>query len=313
MWMAASARWWAASPNRRRPAEAPVSRLNPRDPGRRRWLLAGLGWWAAGDVLAAEPPVLMLAHTFRPDTPLAGFFVSEKLDGVRARWDGQRLLNRGGEVIAAPAWFTAGWPEQSLDGELWMGRGRFEDTVSTVRSLQTDRAGWPGVHFMVFDAPDHPGPFRDRLEALRERVARIAQPWVQAVPQEPATTHAALMQRLHRTVNAGGEGLMLHHGDAHYRAARSDQLLKLKLHDDAEARVVAHLPGQGRHAGRLGALLVETPEGRRFRLGSGFTDAQRESPPPVGSWVTYRYRGWHDSGLPRFATFWRERAAGPGS
>ena len=154
--MAASARWWAASPNRRRPAEAPVSRLNPRDPGRRRWLLAGLGWWAAGGVLAAEPPALMLAHTFRPDTPLAGFFVSEKLDGVRARWDGQRLLTRGGEVIAAPAWFTAGWPEQSLDGELWMGRGRFEDTVSTVRSLQTDRAGWQGVHFMVFDAPDPP-------------------------------------------------------------------------------------------------------------------------------------------------------------
>jgi DNA ligase-1 len=101
---------------------------------------------------------------------------------------------------------------------------------------------------------------------------------------------------------------MLHRADAPYRGQRSDDLLKVKLHDDAEARVVAHVPGQGKHAGRLGALLVETPQGQRFRLGTGFTDAQRDQPPPVGATVTYRYRGLNESGVPRFASFVRVRA-----
>mgnify|MGYP002682405782 CR=1 FL=1 len=114
---------------------------------------------------------------------------------------------------------------------------------------------------------------------------------------------AALQALLHRTVRAGGEGLMLHRGASLYRAGRSDDLIKVKTHEDTEARVVAHLPGKGRHAGRLGALLVETPSGQRFRLGAGFSDADRERPPPVGSWVTYRFRGTHDGGLPRFASF----------
>jgi len=75
--------------------------------------------------------------------------------------------------------------------------------------------------------------------------------------------------------------------------------------DDDDARVLAHLPGKGRHAGRMGALLVETPRGVRFRLGTGFTDRQRDNPPAVGQWVTYRYRGLTEAGVPRFASFLR--------
>ncbi|MGJ4749160.1 hypothetical protein ACQV5M_22540, partial [Leptospira sp. SA-E8] len=77
---------------------------------------------------------------------------------------------------------------------------------------------------------------------------------------------------------------------------------------DAEARVLAHLPGQGRHQGRLGALLVQASDGRRFQLGSGLSDALRAAPPPVGTWITYRYRGLTAKGLPRFASFLRVRA-----
>ena len=172
-----------------------------------------------------------------------------------------------------------------------------------------DDAAWRRLRYMVFDLPAHPGTFDERLPALRAAVAALDQPWVVAVPQQRVASAARLQALLREVVAGGGEGLMLHRGGSHYRARRDDALRKLKPHDDAEARVIAHLPGRGRHAGRLGALWVQTPEGRRFALGSGFTDAQRADPPPVGSWVTYRHRGVHPgSGLPRFASFLRVRA-----
>ncbi len=256
---------------------------------------------------AADAPALLLAQVYRPGLPLQHYWVSEKYDGVRGYWDGRRLRTRGGETIAAPAWFIAGWPATPLDGELWAGRGRFGHAQSTVRQQQPDELAWRKMRFMVFDLPGDPGTFDERLPALQALVERLGQPWVQAVPQQRVATDAALQALLARTVRAGGEGLMLHRGASLYRAGRSDDLLKLKTHEDAEARVVAHLPGKGRHAGRVGALLVEMPSGQRFRLGAGLSDADREHPPPVGSWITYRYRGLHAGGLPRFASYLRVR------
>ncbi|MCW5655734.1 MAG: DNA ligase [Hydrogenophaga sp.] len=260
---------------------------------------------------AASAPALMLAEVYRPGVPLDAYWVSEKYDGVRAYWNGRQLITRGGEVVAAPAWFTARWPATPMDGELWAGRGRFEMALSTVRRQAPDEEAWRRVRYMVFDLPSHAGPFTERIAAYHGLVQQIDEPWVQAVPQERVISHAALMARLDRVVRDGGEGLMLHRADAPYRALRSDDLLKVKTHDDAEARVIAHLPGKGRHEGRLGALLVETPQGVRFRLGTGLSDAQRDNPPPIGTWVTYRYRGVNASGVPRFASFLRQQPDGP--
>lgn len=263
-------------------------------------LLALWGW-------AAEPPAVMQAKAYRPDIDLQAYWVSEKLDGVRGRWDGRQLLTRGGHVVVAPAWFTAGWPEQPLDGELWAGRGRFETTVSTVRQQVPDDRAWQAIRFMVFDVPAHPGPFGQRTSAAAALVAQTRSPWLQWVPQERGSTHAALMAQLDKITRDGGEGLMLHRDDALYAAGRSDALLKVKTHEDAEAQVFGYEPGRGRHKGRVGALWVRHADGRRFKLGSGLSDALREQPPAIGSWVTYRFRGLHDSGLPRFATFVRVR------
>lgn len=254
-----------------------------------------------------EPPALMRANVYRPGIDLSAYWLSEKYDGVRALWDGQRLITRGGQPIVAPAWFTAGWPPEPMDGELWVGRGRFEATVSTVRQQEPDDAAWRRVRFMVFDLPTHPGVFTERLHAYQALTAGLGQPWVVAVPQERVADHASLLRRLDQVVREGGEGLMLHRGDTPYRAERNDDLLKVKTHEDAEARVTGYEAGRGKHVGLMGALVVETHDGTRFRLGSGFTDAQRRQPPPVGSWITYRFRGQHDSGLPRFATFVRVR------
>ena len=257
----------------------------------------------------AEAPALLLAGRYRPGIDLRDWWVSEKYDGVRAHWDGRQLRTRGGERIAAPVWFTAGWPALPMDGELWAGRGRFEHAQSAAAREQPDDAQWRALRYMVFDLPAHPGSFDERLAALRAAVSALDHTWVQAVPQRKVAGDAELQALLREVVRGGGEGLMLHRGASLYRAGRGEDLLKLKTHDDAEARVIAHVPGKGKHAGRLGALMVETPEGRRFALGTGFTDAQRADPPPVGSWVTYRFRGLHEgSGLPRFASFLRVRS-----
>ena len=269
--------------------------------------LLAIAAFPALPALAADAPALLLAQVYRPGLPLQDYWVSEKYDGVRGFWDGRTLRTRGGETVRAPAWFTAGWPEVPMDGELWAGRGRFSHAQSTTRQQQPGDVAWRQIRFMVFDLPGDKGTFDQRLPALSALVESLGQPWVQAVPQRRVANDAALQALLHRTVRAGGEGLMLHRGASLYRAGRSDDLIKVKTHEDTEARVVAHLPGKGRHAGRLGALLVETPSGQRFRLGAGFSDADRERPPPVGSWVTYRFRGTHDGGLPRFASFVRKR------
>jgi DNA ligase-1 len=255
----------------------------------------------------ATAPALMLAAAYHPGLDLAAYWVSEKYDGVRAYWDGQRLLSRGGEVLQAPEWFTAGWPAEPMDGELWAGRGRFEEVTSTVRRQVPDGDAWRRIRFMVFDLPSHPGRFDERLIAYQDLLHRMNRPWVVAVPQNKVLSHAALGARLQAMVKAGGEGLMLHRGDAPYRALRSDDLIKLKTHDDAEAQVLGFEAGKGKYAGMVGALLVQTPQGQRFKLGSGLSDVLRRNPPPLGAWVTYRYRGLNDSGVPRFATFVRVR------
>jgi DNA ligase-1 len=256
---------------------------------------------AANDI----PPPLMLANIYRPGVHLAEYWVSEKMDGARGYWDGEKLLTRGGQQIITPAWFTANWPKVPLDGELWAGRGQFNHAVATVRRQTPDDAAWRKMRFMVFDLPAHSGTFDQRLTALQSLIAKLALSWVQAVKQVKVSDHAALQSMLELTVKQGGEGLMLHRGASFYRAQRNDDLLKVKTHEDAEAKVIAHLPGKGKYQGMLGALLVETPDGLRFKLGSGFTDAQRRQPPALGSLVTYRFRGLNPGGIPRFASFMR--------
>ena len=273
--------------------------------------LAALLLIPAAHAATAAPP-LMLANSYHPGVPLADYWVSEKYDGVRGYWDGTQLMTRGGEPVAAPAWFTAGWPAEPMDGELWAGRGQFSKAVSTVRQKMPDDAAWRTIHFMVFDLPAQGGTFTERIPHLEKRVGEINQPWVKAVVQLKLADDASLQRLLLKTVKGGGEGLMLHRGASLYKGLRSDDLLKVKTHEDTEARVVAHVPGQGKYAGQLGALLVEMPAvngkpAQRFKLGTGFSDADRARPPAVGSLVTYRFRGLNDSGIPRFASFMRVR------
>lgn len=276
-------------------------------PPRRALLITFGAWLLAPRTAQAEARPLMLANIYRPELPLADYWVSEKYDGVRAYWDGTQLWTRQGHRIQAPAWFTASWPTQPLDGELWAGRGRFTAASSAVARDTPDDAAWRQLRYMVFDLPAHPGRFDQRLPDLQHLLAEHKAPWLQAVPQHKVAHEAALQALLRNTVRQGGEGLMLHRGGSLYRGERNDDLLKLKQHLDAEATVVGHVPGKGKYQGMLGALQVQTPEGLRFRLGSCLRDADRASPPAIGTRVTYRYLGLHPDGAPRFASFVRVR------
>ncbi|NCS65868.1 MAG: DNA ligase [Hydrogenophilales bacterium CG03_land_8_20_14_0_80_62_28] len=256
---------------------------------------------------AEAAPALVLAEVYRNAIDPAGYWVSEKLDGVRAYWDGRKLYFRSGHPVPAPAWFTRDFPTTPLDGELWLGRNTFERLSGIVRKAEPVDAEWRQVRYMLFELPGAEGTFTTRKDRLAQWAEHAGIPWLQAVEQFRVADQKTLLAKLDSVVAAGGEGLMLHRADAPYTAGRSDDLVKLKPYLDREAKVVAHLPGAGRNTGRLGALLVADDNGRSFRVGTGFSDAQREAPPPVGSTITYRYRGLTAKGLPRFPVFLRLR------
>jgi len=256
---------------------------------------------------AEAAPALVLAEVYRNAIDPAGYWVSEKLDGVRAYWDGRKLYFRSGHPVPAPAWFTRDFPTTPLDGELWLGRNTFERLSGIVRKTEPVDAEWRQVRYMLFELPGAEGTFTTRKDRLAQWAEHAGIPWLQAVEQFRVADQKTLLAKLDSVVAAGGEGLMLHRADAPYTAGRSDDLVKLKPYLDREAKVVAHLPGAGRNTGRLGALLVADDNGRSFRVGTGFSDAQREAPPPVGSTITYRYRGLTAKGLPRFPVFLRLR------
>jgi DNA ligase 1 len=253
------------------------------------------------------PPTLMPLHARNAPANLSpqGYLISEKLDGVRALWDGTQLRFRSGGLIPAPSWFTAKLPATPLDGELWMGRGQFDALSGAVRQQQPDDALWRSIRYMVFDQPAGTASFSERLAELRQAVASAAWPQLVAVEHFTLDNSAQLAAKLTEVVAAGGEGLVLHHAQSRLANPHNDQLYKLKPLYDAEATVVGHTAGHGKYQGMLGALEVQTDDGQRFKIGTGLSDAQRQSPPAIGSRVTYSYQGLTPSGKPRFARFVR--------
>jgi DNA ligase-1 len=252
-------------------------------------------------------PRALLANVANINIDPAPYLVSEKYDGVRALWDGKALRSRAGNVIAAPGWFIARLPARPLDGELWMARGQFEKLSGAVRKTAPQDDEWRQIKYLVFELPDAPGTFAQRYEQIRRIVARANFPQLVAVEQFRLPDNAALRRKLEEIVRAGGEGLMLHRADAPYVTGRNDALLKLKPLEDAEATVIGYVPGKGKYTGKMGALQVETADGKRFNIGTGFTDAVRANPPAIGTVITFTYRGLTKNGLPRFASYLRVR------
>lgn len=241
-----------------------------------------------------------------------GWWMSEKLDGVRAYWDGKDFVSRQGNVFNAPAWFKAIMPSHPLDGELWMGRKMFQKTISVVKTTTPDER-WRDVKYVVFDAPHMNEAFETRLMCVEEAtlVPQIL-PAVKRSPhlvfheQIPCRGEEHLIQELERLTALGAEGIMLRQPGSAYVKGRSSTLLKVKSFKDAEATVVGHEPGKKQHKGKCGGLVLQMPDGKTFNVNAG-AEAVRLNPPPVGTRVTYRYTELTDGGIPKCASFVRVR------
>ncbi len=248
----------------------------------------------------------MLPEVYTERVDVSGWLMSEKLDGVRGYWDGSRLVSKNGNIFYPPAEFVRDLPPFPVEGELWGGRGTFEQTVAIVKK-ETPHNGWLQLKLAIFDVPEAPGSFTQRIAKAKQWFTAHPSSYAFVIPQITVGNPAELQQYLTEIEKLGGEGLIVRKPDALYAAGRSTEILKVKNYQDAEATVIAHLPGAGRNTGRLGALLVKLDDGRQCRIGGGFSDAERESPPPIGAVITFKFYGKYQSGLPKFPSFLRVR------
>lgn len=256
----------------------------------------------APSVAKLGAPPLLLAHAWEDAVDLTGWWMSEKLDGVRAYWTGDRFLSRLGNEYLAPAWFTAGLPSTPLDGELWAGRKLFQKTVSIARR-QDQGHGWKELQYVVFDAPSHLGLFEARLDAAKQAIEAANNPLLKFHPHQRCTGTAHLQHELARVEALGGEGLMMRRPGSKYEIGRSSTLLKVKTFKDAEARVLGQVEGEGKFLGMMGALELELADGTRFSVGTGFSDDERRKGFPPGTLITFRYQELSKDGVPRFPSY----------
>ena len=254
---------------------------------------------ATGESASAPGAPVLLAMPWDGRLNPEGWWLSEKLDGVRAYWDGKHLLSRLGNIYHAPDWFLKGLPATPLDGELFLARKSFQKTIAIVRR-QDKSDHWRNIRYIVFDAPTHGGTFEERLDSLKTLPPH---PYAQLHPHVRCTGKTHLQEELARVEALGAEGLMLRQPQSLYAIGRSSTLLKVKSFKDDEAVVIAYVAGAGRHKGRMGALQVRLPDGTEFSIGTGFSDKDREAPPAIGSTVVFRYQELSDGGVPRFPSF----------
>jgi DNA ligase-1 len=248
----------------------------------------------------------MLAHTWNEKMDIKNWWMSEKLDGVRGYWTGTQLISRAGNRFHPPKWFTQNFPSFPLDGELWMGRNQFSAIVSIVKTKDADKE-WKKIQYMIFDAPQVSENFEKRLAFAKKWFKNHPNPHVEIIQQEICRNQDHLKRKLKEIESKGGEGLILRKPGSPYITGRSYDLLKVKSFDDDEATVIQHFKGKGRNADRMGSILVEMKNGIRFKIGTGFTDEERNNPPPVGTIIRFKYYGITKSGVPKFASFLRVR------
>lgn len=259
--------------------------------------------FAASFISAAFGADLLLAQEYK-NQDIAGWAMSEKLNGVRAYWDGRQLVSRQGYAFTPPKGFTAGFPPFPMDGELYSGRGRFEQISATVRSAS---GNWDDIRLHVFDVPQAQGNLYQRLETASKWLKSHPSARFTVIPQIKVRDKQHALDFLKQVEALGGEGVMLRQPEARFASGRNGQLLKLKSEYDDECTVTRHYEGKGRNVGRLGAVGCKNRYGE-FRIGSGFKDKDRDHPPKIGALITYRYRGFTQKGTPKFATFVRVRS-----
>ena len=239
----------------------------------------------------------MLAKKWDGTDP-TGWYMSEKLDGVRAIWDGEKLMSRNEKEFVAPEWFTRDMTPWYFDGELWMGRGRFNETSGQVR--RKTNQDWSEMKYVIIDYPEGGYTFRQHLCGFS---ALVLPNHVQLLVQTKCKSMQHLLIFESRVIKSGGEGVMLRHPDSRYEMGkRSNFLLKVKRFHDDEAVVAGYKGGEGKYKKIVGSLIC-VYKGKEICIGTGLTDYDRACPPKVGETITFKYFEMSKDNIPRFPVY----------
>lgn len=252
-------------------------------------------------LLFAQKPKLLLLETYK-DQNITGWVMSEKLDGIRAYWDGKNLISRGGKIIYAPNWFIKDYPPFEIDGELWSKRDDFENISSIVRDkIPSDK--WKEIKHYIFEVPNANGDLFKRLD----KVNAFENKYISIIPQIKIKDKQYLKNFLKKIENKNGEGIVVRDPNKPYINKRTKSALKVKSFKDTECKVIGLTKGKGKFTGLMGALKCQLSSGVIFKIGSGFSVEERRNPPNIGDIITFKYQAFTKYGKPRFPVFLKIR------
>ena len=266
--------------------------------------------------LHAKKPNLFLLKLYTDDANVSGWYMSEKLDGVRAYWDGEHLVSRNGNIFEAPAFFTKEFPKFKLDGELWSRRASFDEISSIVRTGEAKATQpkesqgcaasaapnkWQQLTYNIFEVPEAKGNLLQRLSNVKETS------YLKLIKQIKVKDKANLKSFLKSVEEKGGEGVVVRDGSLPYYTGRDKNALKVKSYQDTECKIVGYNEGKGKYKDKLGSLNCKLKDGKIIKIGSGLSNALRDEPPKINSIITFKYYGLTSKGNPRFPIYLRER------
>jgi len=246
--------------------------------------------------LFADKPELFLLKKYNQDIDITSWYMSEKLDGVRAYWDGEKLISRNGKVFSAPEFFTKEFPKHKLDGELWSKRDDFSN-ISSIVNRKKPHEDWSDLTYNIFEAPDAKGNLLQRLSFVKETQ------YIKLIKQIKVKDKKHLDDFLKSIEKKGGEGVVVRDASLEYYTGRDASALKVKSYIDAECKVVAYNKGSGKYKDAVGSLSCEMQNNQVIKIGSGLSDKQRKHPPKIGAIITFKYYGLTSKGNPRFPIF----------
>ena len=251
--------------------------------------------------LFASKPNLLLLNTYK-DQNTTNWVMSEKLDGIRAYWDGKQLLTRNGKIIHAPKWFIKDYPKFEIDGELWTKRGDFENISSIVRDKIPSK-DWSLIKHYIFEVPNAKGGLFERLEKVRP----YENQYIKILPQIIIQNKEHQKNYFNQIEEKKGEGIVVRDPNSLYINKRTSKALKVKKFKDSECKLIGFTDGKGKYLGKVGALICQLPNQITFKIGTGMDDKFRNNPPKIGTIITFKYQNLTKYGKPRFPVYLRIR------
>jgi len=251
--------------------------------------------------LFASKPDLLLLKTYKNQNT-TNWVMSEKLDGIRAYWNGKQLLSRGGKVIHAPKWFVKDYPPFEIDGELWSKRGDFENISSIVRDKIPSKE-WIQIKHYIFEVPNAKGDLFQRLD----KVKPYENKYIKILPQMKVKNKEHQNTFLKQIEEQNGEGIVVRDPRSLYINKRTSKALKVKSFKDTECKILGYTNGKGKYTGKVGAIICQLSKEIIFKIGSGLSNDFRNNPPKIGTNITFKYQNITKYGKPRFPVYLRIR------